>query len=143
MSFYDNNTLTRRNSQENRYSNDFIESSLQHYLKSTCKTFDLSRLNEAIREQLWTTMCEYPSLKENKALASFTEDSLRLAWIITNQEPNFKIDYSSFKYDNSQHICLENNGNRLNGTPIVQYVWPILFDKLTTKCLSKGIVICS
>ncbi len=84
-------------------------------------------------------MYDYPKLKESQELNSYINDSVRLAWSLMNHEPQFKIEYSSTKYDKLIHerFYTSSKHNEL----ILQYLWPTLVDTSDRSCLIKGIVI--
>lgn len=88
---------------------------------------------------MWSTLYDYPKLRECKELNIFIGDAVRTAWSIIIYEPQMKIDYSSSKFDKTIHERSQNS-NKLS-EHIAQYIWPALIDKLSHNCLMKGVVI--
>lgn len=105
---------------------------------TTTKTFDLNKIVEDVKEQLWTTLYDYP-LKECHDLNNFINESVKTSWSLINHEPPFKLDYSSSRFDAKIHERSENSNTQ--SEHIIQYVWPSLMDSTDNFCLSKAIVI--
>lgn len=92
-----------------------------------------------MKQQLWTTLSEYPQLRECHELNVFIGESVKTSWSLVNHQPTLKLDYSTTRFD--PHVHERSDTSNVANEQVVNYVWPALIDSSDSSCLSKGIVI--
>lgn len=116
-----------------------LEEAVAYYLRKTVDKHDSSKLCKEVCERVWTTLYDYPLLKECRGLLCYIEDCVRIAWAMTVQNPPFVIDYESRTYDPEVHSRFHTSDA---GSPVIKSVlWPMLLEGEGGSCVSKGVVI--
>jgi hypothetical protein len=130
-----------------------IDTALNAYLQASAfaNSFDLNKIVDDVKQQLWSTLVEYPTLCNSAELNSYISESVKTCWALANHEPPLKLDYTATKFNVNMHerIIMPNNSQHgLTTTPtttksdqIANYVWPALVNTSDNCCLAKAIVV--
>lgn len=87
---------------------------------------------------MWTTLYDYPMLKECTGLLRYIDESVRLAWAMSVQNPPFIIDYESKVFNADMHVRFHTSD--AESPAIKSVLWPILLEGEGGPCVSKGVV---
>lgn len=116
-----------------------LEESIAFYLRKTVNRHDISKTYKEVCERVWTTLFDYPLLKECQGLLRYINDCVRTAWALTVQNPPFVIDYESSVFNPDMHARFHTSDP---GSPEIRSVlWPVLLESVGGPCVSKGIVL--
>ncbi|XP_064631073.1 uncharacterized protein LOC135489591 isoform X2 [Lineus longissimus] len=116
-----------------------MERSIIIYLKKTADRFDLTKNISEVSGQLWQTLYDYPSLKSCQQLHQYIDESVRLAWALSVQNPPLVIDYDAALYKPESHSRFYLS--EPDSTEIKSMIWPALLEGENGPCVSKGIVL--
>lgn len=95
---------------------------------------------QVVNGQLWSKLVDqFPSLRKCSELERFTEDSLKIAWALTIQNPRYVIEYdaSEFREDRQVRFHSSDPGSKV----IRAHLWPALLEQTTGFCVCKAVVI--
>lgn len=79
-----NNGNNNSNSPELQHSQQRLVQSLSEYLHHSQQKMDQSRCAEVVANQLWTTLYDYPCLKNCQPLLKYIRTSVNLSWGLSN-----------------------------------------------------------
>lgn len=117
-----------------------VTESVRVYFRKSVSTFDVSEDLKVVNGQLWSKLVDqYASLRQCSELERFTEDSLKIAWALTVQNPRYVIEFDApeFREDRQVRFHSSNPGSKV----IRAHLWPALIEQSTGFCVSKAVVI--
>ncbi|CAF3786055.1 unnamed protein product [Rotaria magnacalcarata] len=116
-----------------------IEETIEKYLRSTILKYDVGKVAVEVENQLWTTLYDYPALKNCHELLKYINSACRTAWGLVNQTPPYYIEFQAIKFDRLIHERFHTSDN--DSDTINEYIWPCLIDGRDRTCVAKGVVI--
>ena len=91
-----------------------------------------------MRNQIYTTLYDYPSLKKCEELKLYMEECVRLSWAFSVQNPILYVDYETKDFREDMHTRFHTS--EPDSTDIQSVLWPALLEENGT-CLYKGVVV--
>jgi hypothetical protein len=94
---------------------------------------------QEVCNQVWSTLYDYPSLKECAGLRQYIEECVRLAWALSVQNPPLIIDYDLKHFNEDFHSRFHTSDP--DSVQIKSLLWPVLREGEKGPCVFKGVVI--
>lgn len=116
-----------------------LEEAVAFYLRKTIEKHDISKTYKDVCDRVWITLYDYPMLKECTGLLRYIDDSVRIAWAMSVQNPPFVIDYESKVFNADLHVRFHTSD--AESPEIKSVLWPILLEGAGGPCVAKGVVL--
>jgi len=87
---------------------------------------------------VWATLFDYPLLRDCAGLLQYIEESVRLAWALTLQNPPLVIDYESKEFNDELHTRFHVSDADCDHIRTV--LWPMLLEGENGPCVYRGVV---
>lgn len=95
---------------------------------------------QEVRERVWSTLFDFPKLRFCRGLQRYVEDCVRLAWVLTIQNPPFVLDYKARAFSPEAHTRFHTSNPDCD--QIKSFLWPTLREASEAgPCVYKGIVV--
>jgi len=116
-----------------------VQETIALYLRKTVDKYDTSANIKEVCSQVWSTLYDYPSLKECSRLQEYIEEAVRIAWALSVQNPTFVIDFDSKEYKPDRHTRFHSSNPE--NLEVQSVLWPALLEGEDGPCVFKGVVI--
>lgn len=116
-----------------------MEASIDGYLMRKATNLDTSATVQMVRDQLISTLYEYPSLKSCPELHTYITQSVKTAWALTVQQPPYILRYDHTAFSSNLHTRFLSSNHAAD--EICTFVWPCLIESASGQCVQKGVVI--
>eukprot|EP00918_Siedleckia_nematoides_P001545 GHVU01003648.1.p1 GENE.GHVU01003648.1~~GHVU01003648.1.p1 ORF type:complete len:336 (-),score=33.77 GHVU01003648.1:2424-3431(-) len=116
-----------------------VEDTIAIYLRKTVDKYDISKCVADVSQQVWATLYDYPSLKQCNGLAAYIEETVRLAWAMSIQNPPLVINYEMRAFDPDLHSRFHTSNPESEQIQCV--LWPALTEGDNGTCLYRAVVI--
>jgi hypothetical protein len=118
-----------------------VDSAVLLYVRKTAQLRDVTADVKAVCDQLWTTLYDYPSLKDCPELHQFVTTCLRLAWCLTVQNPPYSIRYDCVGQTFDAHRHSRFHTSNAGSSKVQNVIWPGLVEANTGVYVCKAIVV--
>ncbi|ODN02489.1 Mitochondria-eating protein [Orchesella cincta] len=133
-----NNGVVSKKDEMQQYQKRLVQA-LSEYLHHSQQKVDQSRCVEVVANQLWTTLYDYPCLKNCQPLLKYIRTSVNLAWGLSNLNPPCLLEYETKAFSRDMHVRFHNSDPA--SETIKTYLWPALVEGIPGPCVHKGVVI--
>ncbi|XP_023218875.1 mitochondria-eating protein-like [Centruroides sculpturatus] len=116
-----------------------LENSVHSYLRSRIDKFDLTDCIQEVSNQIWTTLYDFPCLKDCDVFLKYVKQCVRLAWGLINQNPSYEIEYEMSEYRKDLHLRFHSSDQQ--SKKVKYYLWPALLETNGGACVYKGVVV--
>jgi len=94
---------------------------------------------QEVQSQIYSTLYDYPCLKECGRLRHYIEECVTVAWKLSVQNPPCKLEFDCQQFKPDRHVRFHSSNG--DSETVRQYIWPALLDSKTGTCYQKGVVI--
>ncbi|KAK2142758.1 hypothetical protein LSH36_916g00036, partial [Paralvinella palmiformis] len=116
-----------------------VEDAISIYLRKSVSKYDTSKNIKEVSEQVWSTLYDYPSLRQCEGLRRYITECVQLAWALSVQNPPLVIDYSCDVFNDDIHTRFHTSDPESRRVRCV--LWPVLREGDNGPCVYKGVVI--
>ena len=102
-------------------------------------TFLLFLALKDVSEQLWSTLYDFPELRNCVKLKENMDEYVRLSWMLAVQVPPMSIEYEATEFSEKLHGRFMTS--YMTSLGIKYHVWPALIDSKTGVVLYRGTVV--
>ena len=96
-------------------------------------------LLQEVCEQVWTTLYDYPGLRQCGSLRAYIEQAVRVAWALSVQTPAYTLRYDCQTFLNDSHERFHSSDPE--STQISHILWPALVEGSSGPVVYKAVVI--
>ena len=90
-------------------------------------------------EQIWSTLYDYPRLRECRGLLGYIGETVRLAWALSIQNPPYLLKYDCKTFSDDRHVRFHSSDP---GRAIIRsFIWPSLREGEHGPFVFKGVVV--
>lgn len=95
---------------------------------------------QEVCNQVWSTLYDYPSLKECEGLQNYIIECVRIAWALSVQNPPYILNYDCKEFSERMHQRFHTSDPDSSTVKLV--LWPSLMEGAPDgDCVFKGVVI--
>lgn len=116
-----------------------METNIELYLRKTADRYDVSQNISEVCAQVYSTLYDYPSLKNCEGLKTYIQECVKLMWKLVVQNPPIAIEYEMPRFSSNMHTRFHSSDSESDD--IQCYLWPALVESDTGHCLFKGVVV--
>lgn len=116
-----------------------LENSVHSYLRSRMDKFDLTDCIQEVSNRIWTTLYDFPCLKDCEVFLKYVKQCVQLAWCLINQNPSYEIEYEVAEYRKDLHLRFHTSDQQ--SKKVKYYLWPALLETNGGACVYKGVVV--
>jgi len=101
--------------------------------------FTFSRTFQDVSKQLWSTLYDFPELKNCAKVKEYIDECVRLSWMLAVQVPPMSIECEATEFSDKLHGRFMTS--EMKSFTIKYHVWPALFDSQAVHVLYWGTVV--